>query len=68
VPSDDHRIVVAPEALPEIAARRITKVIKQAVVTATGERDARGGSTRARSAGSGAIRVSRGKSRNLFRR
>jgi 6-phosphogluconolactonase len=28
---DDHRIVVAPEALPEIAARHIAKVIEQAV-------------------------------------
>jgi 6-phosphogluconolactonase len=32
VPLDDHRIVVAPEALPEIAARHIAKVIEQAVV------------------------------------
>ena len=29
---DDHRIVVAPEALPETAARHIAKVIEQAVV------------------------------------
>jgi len=31
VPLDDHRIVVAPEALPEIAARHIAKAIEQAV-------------------------------------
>ena len=31
MPLDDHRIVVAPEALPEIAARHIAKVIEQAV-------------------------------------
>lgn len=31
MPLDDHRIVVAPEALPEIAARRIAKAIEQAV-------------------------------------
>jgi len=31
VPRDDHRIVVAPEALPEIAARHIAKLIEQAV-------------------------------------
>jgi 6-phosphogluconolactonase len=32
VPPDDHRIVVAPEALPEVAARHIAKLIEQAVV------------------------------------
>ena len=31
MPFDDHRIVVAPEALPEIAARHIAKLIEQAV-------------------------------------
>jgi 6-phosphogluconolactonase len=31
VPPDDHRIVVAPEALPEIAARHIATVIEQAI-------------------------------------
>ena len=31
MPRDDHRIVVAPEALPEIAARHIAKLIEQAV-------------------------------------
>jgi len=31
VPFDDHRIVVAPEALPEVAARHIANVIEQAV-------------------------------------
>jgi 6-phosphogluconolactonase len=31
VPHDDHRIVVAPEALPETAARRIAQVIEQAI-------------------------------------
>ena len=31
MPRDDRRIVVAPEALPEIAARHIAKVIEQAV-------------------------------------
>jgi 6-phosphogluconolactonase len=31
VPPDDHRIVVAPEALPDIAARHIARVIEQAV-------------------------------------
>jgi 6-phosphogluconolactonase len=31
VPFDDHRIVVAPEALPEVAARHIAKLIEQAV-------------------------------------
>jgi 6-phosphogluconolactonase len=31
VPLDEHCIVVAPEALPEVAARRIAKAIEQAV-------------------------------------
>ena len=31
MPLDDHRLVLAPEALPEIAARRIAGVIEQAI-------------------------------------
>lgn len=45
MPLDDHRIVVAPEALPETAARRIAQVIEQAITHRGGATVALAGGT-----------------------
>lgn len=45
MPLDDHRIVVAPGALPEIAARKIAQVIEQAITRRGGATVALAGGT-----------------------